>query len=131
MAGKFLTWLFGEEVPESNENQEKREENVPPQDSSVGTTLQDAENFIAELQSYYYNDLQKMRTDLLTQRYSHSEEKFINKKIKLKIASIETADGLNVSKNSRRQLFKNFSASIGDSNSIAFRATCKISIGND
>lgn len=87
MAGRFLTWLFDLEDSESDTQQETRNDNMQQQvtateSSSVGTTLQDAENFIAELQSYYYNDLQKMRTDLLTQSLSVSEEAYINKKIK-------------------------------------------------
>ena len=87
MAGKFWSWLFDLDDSKSNTEQENRTENVPQvtttqASSVVGTTLQDAENFIAELQSYYYNDLQKMRTDLLTQTLSDSDENFINKKIK-------------------------------------------------
>lgn len=82
--GGFFARLFGLEDTNSETEQENRIEDTVESNTieSTGTTLQDAVNFVAELQSYYYNDICKMQSDLVVQTLSTNEEKFINKKIK-------------------------------------------------
>ncbi len=82
--GNFFTRLFGLDNANSDVGHESRAENIAETDitESTGTTLQDAVNFVAELQSYYYNDICKMQSDLVVQTLTASEERFINKKIK-------------------------------------------------
>lgn len=82
--GNIFARLLG--INNTDSGQENREnttiENDEPKEET-GTTLQDVMNFVAELQSYYYNDICKMQTDLLTQgTLTESEVKFINKKVK-------------------------------------------------
>ena len=83
----FFARLFGLEDANSTTDleEENRAENNAETHSteSDGTTLQDAVNFVAELQSYYYNDICKMQTDLVVQTsMTQSEVSFVNKKIK-------------------------------------------------
>lgn len=82
--GGFFARLFGLEDTNSETEQENRIEDTVETNTieSTGTTLQDAVNFVAELQSYYYNDICKMQSDLLVQTLNANEEKLINKKIK-------------------------------------------------
>lgn len=82
--GGFFSRLFGLDKTNSNTSQENRTEGIVNNNTveSTKATLQDTVNFIAELQSYYYNDICKMQSDLVVQTYTPSEEKRINKKIK-------------------------------------------------
>ena len=83
--GNFFRRLFGVDDTNSdidNQNRIEKEREIN-ESESTGTTLQDAVNFVAELQSYYYNDICKMQTDLLVQTtLTQSRVNFINKKIK-------------------------------------------------
>lgn len=80
--GNFFTKLFGSSEKLFDSNQEKRIENER-EEEVTDATLQDAVNFIAELQSYYYSDICKMQTDLVIENtLSENEVNFINKKIK-------------------------------------------------
>ena len=83
--GNFFARLFGLDEASSDNERENRVENTAETNISetTGTTLQDAVNFVAELQSYYYNDICKMQTDLVVQTtLTQGEVNFINKKIK-------------------------------------------------
>ena len=79
----FLDRLFGLVDSSStveNENRIDKEENKEKENAQA--TLQDVVSFIAELQSYYYNDICKMQSDLVVKAFTPNQEKFINKKIK-------------------------------------------------
>lgn len=81
----FFARLFGHDETSPDNEQENRLENITETNilEPTGTTLQDAVNFVAELQSYYYNDICKMQTDLVVQTtLTQGEVNFINKKIK-------------------------------------------------
>ncbi len=80
--GGFFARLFG--LEDTNSETENRIEDTVETNTIefAGTTLQDAVNFVAELQSYYYNDICKMQSDLVVQTFNVNEEKLINKKIK-------------------------------------------------
>lgn len=82
--GNFFTRLFRIDNANSDVENEDRTENIAETNitESTETTLQDAVNFVAELQSYYYNDICKMQTELVVQTLEASEERFIKKKIK-------------------------------------------------
>lgn len=83
--GRFFARLFGLDETSSDTEQENRIENIAETNISepTGTTLQDAVNFVAELQSYYYNDICKMQADLVVQTtLTQGKVDFINKKIK-------------------------------------------------
>ena len=70
----FWDKLWGFDEPE-----ERKEEPEKQQEK----TLQDAIHFVAELQSYYYNDVCKMQASVLTmQELSEARLEFINKKVK-------------------------------------------------
>lgn len=92
--GGFWTRLFGLNETNSEERQKSRTEDIVQSDTteSTGTTLQDAVNFVAEIQSYYYNDICKMQSDLLVQSFTAGEEKFINKKIKQEQMALSQID---------------------------------------
>lgn len=84
--GNFFARLFGlnnansTTVRKQQERVENAETNIT---ESSGTTLRDAINFVAELQSYYYNDICKLQTDMIVQiSMTQSEVNFINKKVK-------------------------------------------------
>lgn len=95
--GNFFAWLLGlDDEDFSNErNQNSQVKNLSETDisESTGTTLQDAVNFVAELQSYYYNDICKMQTDLCMQTtLTQGEVNFVNKKIKQDQISLSQID---------------------------------------
>ncbi|MBQ2937914.1 MAG: hypothetical protein IJE05_03420 [Clostridia bacterium] len=103
--GNFFTKFFG--LDNADSKKEKRivntaETNTP---ETSGTTLQDAVNFVAELQSYYYNDICKMQTDFLLQTtLSQSKINFINKKIKQdQVALAQIDEILNLVKGNERE----------------------------
>ena len=103
----FLARLFGLDEASSNNERENRVENTAETNisESTGTTLQDAVNFVAELQSYYYNDICKMQTDLVVQTtLTQSEVNFINKKIKQDQVALSQIDEiLNLVKQNERE----------------------------
>ena len=83
MWDEFFAKLLGlddEDDSTTNRQEERRVENEPEVEvSSVGTSLQDVANFVAELQSYYFNDICKMQTDLAVQtNMTQSHINFIN-----------------------------------------------------
>ena len=92
--GGFFARLFGLEDTNSETEQENRIEDTVETNTieSTGTTLQDAVNFVAELQSYYYNDICKMQSDLVVQTFNANEEKLINKKIKQEKTALSQID---------------------------------------
>lgn len=92
--GNFFTRLFGRDDNASNAEPENRIENISQIDNteSTGTALTDAVNFVAELQSYYFNDICKMQSDLLMQTLTTGEERFINKKIKQEQVALSEID---------------------------------------
>lgn len=103
--GNIFARLLGlDDADSQQENQESTtiETNEPEE---PGTTLQDVINFVAELQSYYYNDICRMQTDLLTQgTLSDSEVKFINRKIKQdKVALKQIDEILNLIQQNERE----------------------------
>ena len=81
--GGFFSRLFrlnDSDSEQENQNENKVETNVT---EATGTTLHDVISFVSELQSYYYNDICKMQTNLIVQTgLTKSEVNFINKKIK-------------------------------------------------
>ena len=83
MAEGFFSRLFGLDDDDSereNQTEGTKETNIS---ETTETTLQDVVNFVAELQSYYFNDICKMQTDLLVDNnFTQSKINFINKKIK-------------------------------------------------
>lgn len=103
----FLARLFGLDEASSNNERENRIENIAETNISgpSGSTLQDAVNFVAELQSYYYNDICKMQTDLVVQTtLTQSEVNFINKKIKQDQVALSQIDEiLNLVKQNERE----------------------------
>lgn len=104
--GGFFARLFGlEDMNSETENENRIEDTVETNTiESTGTTLQDAVNFVAELQSYYYNDICKMQSDLLVQTFDVSEEKLINKKIEQdKTALSQIDDVLDLVKNNEKE----------------------------
>lgn len=96
----FLARIFGRRISEENEiiQQEITEENDE-------TTLQDVINFVTELQSYYYNDVCKMQTDLLVQTsLPQNKVSFLNKKIKQdQIALLQIDNILKLVKQNERE----------------------------
>ena len=95
MAEGFWARLFGFDNAESEYKNEGRSEDVAGIDTSenMGTTLQDAVSFIAELQSYYYNDICKMQADLAVQTtLSQSRVNFIKKKLRQEQVALSQID---------------------------------------
>ena len=97
--GNFFNWFFGLEDDDENDStttnrqEESRVESEPEVElSSVGTSLQDVENFVAELQSYYFNDLTKMQADLIVNTMTPSHINFVNKKIKQEQIALSQID---------------------------------------
>lgn len=91
----FFARLLGLNEASSDNERENRVENTAEANisESTGTTLQDAVNFVAELQSYYYNDICKMQTDLIVQTtLTQGEVNFINKKIKQEQVALSQID---------------------------------------
>ena len=94
----FLARIFGFKEQESEKVDNNRSddfvnENVQEQDTSP--TLQDAINFTYELQSYYYNDICKMQSDLLLKTsLAQTRINFINKKIKQEQVILSQIDNL-------------------------------------
>lgn len=105
----FFARLFG--LEDANSTTDREEENRVENNAethsteSDGTTLQDAVNFVAELQSYYYNDICKMQTDLVVQTsMTQSEVSFVNKKIKQDQVALSQIDEiLNLVKENERE----------------------------
>lgn len=97
--GNFFNLFFGLEDDDENDStttnrqEESRVESEPEVElSSVGTSLQDVENFVAELQSYYFNDLTKMQADLIVNTMTPSHINFVNKKIKQEQIALSQID---------------------------------------
>ena len=97
--GNFIEWLLG--LDDDNENdstttnrpEESQVENESEVElSSAGTELQDVANFVAELQSYYYNDITKMHSDLIVNTMAPSHINFVNKKIKQEQTALSQID---------------------------------------
>lgn len=92
----FFAKLFG--LNESETIDENRSEDLVKEDTQeeeASPSLQDAINFIVELQSYYYNDICKMQSDLLVQTsLSQNRVNFINKKIKQEQQALSQIDVL-------------------------------------
>ena len=78
----FFSKIFGYNDESETEIRKVRSDSqVEKLNKSDAGTLADVINFVAELQSYYYNDICKMQTGLTIQNELPSKEKFINKKI--------------------------------------------------
>ncbi len=106
--GNFFARFFRLEGTKSTTNsEENRVENNAENYSieSDGTKLQDVVNFVAELQSYYYNDICKMQTDLVVQTSMvQSEINFVIKKIKQDQVALSQIDEiLNLVKENERE----------------------------
>lgn len=103
----FFARFFGLDETSSDNEQKNRVENITETNMSepTGTTLQEAVNFVAELQSYYYNDICKMQTDLVVQTaLTQGEVNFINKKIKQdQVALSQIDDILDLVKQNERE----------------------------
>lgn len=92
--GSFFSRLFGldddDDFEEAQQSQTTTQTDIS---ESTETTLQDVVNFVAELQSYYYNDICKMQADLLVETdLTKSEENFMNKKIKQEQIALKQID---------------------------------------
>lgn len=95
MWDEFLARLLGfdEEDDSTSNRQEESQVETEPEVLSVGTSLQDVANFVAELQSYYYNDICKMQADLVVQtNMTQSHINFVNKKIKQEQVALSQID---------------------------------------
>ena len=94
----FFARLFGFNEPASETINGSRSndlvnETIDKQD--ISPTLQDAINFTYELQSYYYNDICKMQSDLLVQTsLTQTRINFINKKIEQEKQTLSQIDSL-------------------------------------
>lgn len=78
----FFAKLFGKSNEDENRNeiQQVNEEVLKPEEEQF--TLQNVISFVSELQSYYYNDICKIRTESLTRNdISEDEEEFLKKKL--------------------------------------------------
>ena len=90
--GNFFSRLFG---LESTNHTEREGENQVGADTETNLTdsIQDAISFVAELQSYYYNDVCKMQTDLVMRTsMTEKETSFLSKKIKQEQVALSQID---------------------------------------
>ena len=97
MWDEFLAKLLGfddDDDSTTNRQEESQVESEPEVEVlSVGTSLLDVANFVAELQSYYYNDICKMQADLVVQtNMTQSHINFVNKKIKQEQVALSQID---------------------------------------
>lgn len=87
--GSFFSWLFGEENREQKNSEPVT--NVPQNE----VALQDVIGFVTEIQSYYYNDICKMQTDIAMCSNPNSNEiKFLEKKLKQDSSALAQIDKL-------------------------------------
>ena len=78
-----LLGMVGIDTNQEQQNTTNVEPSTPVPAMNTGTTIQDAINFVTELQSYYYNDICKMQTDLLAHpNLPKTEITSFNRKIK-------------------------------------------------
>lgn len=77
----FFSRLFGYNDESEPEIKIRSDSEVEKTNKSDAGTLADVINFVAELQSYYYNGICKMQTELIIKNELPKKEKFINKKI--------------------------------------------------
>lgn len=93
----FFAKIFGRDNADDNREsiiEGRSEEVVESTPEDAGTTLQDVVNFVAELQSYYYNDICKMQTDLAVQTLPENKINFMNKKIKQDQVALSQIDNI-------------------------------------
>lgn len=91
MAENFFSRLFGingqTNSPETFQREDIGEE------EATALTIQDAETFVSELQSYYYSDICKMQTDLIVQSQSTStHQRFLEKKVEQEQVALSQID---------------------------------------
>lgn len=78
----ILRRLFGLNRADSYAEDENRTGDIAKtKNESEKATLQDAVKFVTELQSYYYNDICKMQTDIIIKPFTDGEKALIKRKI--------------------------------------------------
>ena len=111
--GNFFSRLFG---LESTNHTEREGENQVGADTETNLTdsIQDAISFVAELQSYYYNDVCKMQTDLVMRTsMAEKETSFLSKKIKQEQVALSQIDEIfNLIKENEKEYQEVFKKSV-------------------
>lgn len=111
--GNFFSRLFG---LESTNHTEREGENQVGADTETNLTdsIQDAISFVAELQSYYYNDVCKMQTDLVMRTsMTEKETSFLSKKIKQEQVALSQIDEIfNLIKENEKEYQEVFKKSV-------------------
>lgn len=78
--GSFFSKIFGLNKEEERKENSQQVNTTKPNEQEP--TLQDIIKFVSELQSYYYNDICKIQTEVLTKDgISKEEEQFLKKKV--------------------------------------------------
>ena len=111
--GNFFSRLFG---LESTNHTGREGENQVGTDTETNLTdsIQDAISFVAELQSYYYNDVCKMQTDLVMRTsMTEKETSFLSKKIKQEQVALSQIDEIfNLIKENEKEYQEVFKKSV-------------------